>query len=80
MLPELGHFILILALCVALAQAVIPAMGFRHGRWEWMGLARPAAYMQFFLVLGSYGILTYSFIVHDFSVLYVANTSNSALP
>ena len=80
MLPELGQFILILALSVALLQAVIPAVGVRHGRREWAGLARPAAYLQFCLVSGAYGILTYSFIVHDFSVLYVANTSNSELP
>ena len=80
MLPELGQFILILALCVAIIQAVVPAMGLLRGRREWMGLAKPAAYLQFCLVAGSYGILTYSFIVHDFSVLYVANTSNSALP
>ena len=80
MLPELGQFILILAFSVALIQAVVPAMGLLRGRREWMGLARPAAYIQFCLVLGSYGILTYSFIVHDFSVLYVANTSNSELP
>ena len=80
MLPELGQFILILALSVAMIQAVVPAIGFWNRRREWMGLARPAAYMQFFLVLGAYSILTYSFIVHDFSVLYVANTSNSALP
>ncbi len=80
MLPELGQFILILALSVALVQAVVPALGLQRGRREWIGLARPAACLQFCLVLGSYGILTYSFIVHDFSVLYVANTSNSELP
>ena len=80
MLPEAGQFILILALCVALVQAVVPALGVQRGRREWMELARPAACLQFCLVLGAYGILTYSFIVHDFSVLYVANTSNSELP
>ncbi|MCG8378198.1 MAG: heme lyase CcmF/NrfE family subunit [Proteobacteria bacterium] len=80
MIPEIGHFILILALCVALVQAIIPGMGLLNRRLDWMNVAQPAAVLQFILVLISYSILTYSFIVHDFSVLYVANTSNSELP
>ncbi len=80
MIPELGHFVLILALSVALVQAIVPGMGVLRRRADWMAVARPAAYLQFFLVLSAYGILTYSFIVSDFSVLYVANTSNSELP
>jgi len=80
MIPELGHFALILALAVALVQAVIPGMGLLRRRVDWMAVAKPAALIQFTLVLLSYSVLTYSFIVHDFSVLYVANTSNSELP
>ena len=80
MIPELGHFTLILALAVALVQAVIPGMGLLLRRTDWMAVAKPACLLQFVLVLKAYGILTYSFIVHDFSVLYVANTSNSELP
>ncbi len=80
MIPEIGHFALILALSVALVQAIIPGMGVLRRRRDWMAMAQPAAYLQFLLVLAAYAILTYSFIVHDFSVLYVANTSNSELP
>ena len=80
MIPELGHFALILALAVALVQALIPGMGLLRRRADWMAVAKPAALLQFILVLAAYGILTYSFIIHDFSVLYVANTSNSELP
>jgi len=80
MIPELGHFALILALAVALVQAIIPGMGLLRRRADWMAVAKPAALIQFALVLFAYGILTYSFIVHDFSVLYAANTSNSELP
>ena len=80
MIPELGQFTLILALAVALVQAIIPGMGLLNRRMDWMAVARPAALLQFALVLAAYSILTYSFIVHDFSVLYVANTSNSELP
>ena len=80
MIPEIGHFALILALAVALVQAIIPGMGLLRRRADWMAVAKPAALIQFALVLLAYGILTYSFIVHDFSVLYAANTSNSELP
>ncbi len=80
MIPEAGLFALILALTVAVIQAIVPGMGLLRQREDWMAVAKPAAYLQFVLVLTAYGILTYSFIVHDFSVLYVANTSNSELP
>ncbi len=80
MIPELGHFALILALAVALIQAIIPGIGLLCRRADWMAVAKPAALLQFALVLLSYSILTYTFIVHDFSVLYAANTSNSELP
>ncbi|RKZ94528.1 MAG: c-type cytochrome biogenesis protein CcmF [Gammaproteobacteria bacterium] len=80
MIPELGHFALILALCVALVQAIIPGAGMLIQRSDWMAVAKPAAIIQFVLVLAAYSILTYSFIADDFSILYVANTSNSALP
>jgi cytochrome c-type biogenesis protein CcmF len=45
-----------------------------------MLLARPGAYVMFVLVMSAFGCLVASFINHDFSVLYVASNSNSALP
>ena len=80
MIPELGHLLLILALAVALIQGVAPMAGAQRGRSDWMALARPAAYLQFTLVLLSFACLTASFVRHDFSVLYVASNSNTALP
>ena len=80
MIPELGHLILILALAVALVQGVVPLLGAQRGRADWMALARPGAYLQFALVALSFVCLTVSFVRHDFSVLYVASNSNSALP
>ena len=80
MIPEFGHLILILALAVALVQGVVPMLGAQRGRADWMALARPAAYLQFGLVALSFVCLTASFVRHDFSVLYVASNSNSALP
>ena len=80
MIPELGHFILLLALGVALVQGAVPLAGAQRGRHDWMALARPTAYLQFVLVALSFICLTASFVRHDFSVLYVASNSNSALP
>lgn len=45
-----------------------------------MSLAQPAAWGQFAFLLFSFICLTYAFMVDDFSVAYVANNSNSALP
>ena len=80
MIPELGHFALLLALGVALLQGTLPIVGAARGRADWIGLARPAAQTQCLLVVFAFACLTASFVNNDFSVLYVASNSNSALP
>ena len=80
MIPEIGQFLLLLALGVSLVQGVLPLAGAQRGRADWMALARPASYAQFILVALAFVCLTASFVRHDFSVLYVASNSNSALP
>ena len=80
MIPELGHFALILALCVAVLLGTLPLLGAQQGRREWMVLARPAAQVFFLLVAASMAALAWSFYVSDFSVAYVAGHSNSLLP
>ncbi len=80
MIPEFGHYALILALCVALIQGVLPLVGAHQGRREWLMLARPAAQTVFLLLAIAFAILAWSFYVNDFSVLYVAEHSNSQLP
>ena len=80
MIPEVGHFALIVALSLALVQTVLPIWGAQTRTLQWMAVAKPAARGQFFFILLSYICLTYSFIINDFSVLYVANNSNTALP
>ncbi len=80
MIPELGHLFLFLALAVALAQAVVPLAGAQRGRTDWMALARPAAQLQALFVAAAFACLAASFMRNDFSVLYVASNSNSALP
>jgi cytochrome c-type biogenesis protein CcmF len=80
MIPEFGHYALILALCVAIIQGVLPLLGAYQGRREWIWLARPAAQTAFLLLATAFAILAWSFYVNDFSVLYVAEHSNSQLP
>src|SRR3954465_1803597 len=79
-IPELGHFSLIVALCIALTQAVLPLVGAARGNAVWMGVARPAAQGQFVFVAFAFACLAYAFISNDFSVLNVATNSNSSLP
>ncbi|HEX6016481.1 MAG TPA: heme lyase CcmF/NrfE family subunit, partial [Burkholderiaceae bacterium] len=80
MIPELGQVALLLALAVALVQGTLPIAGAARGNALWMALARPAAQAQCLLVAFAFGALAYSFANNDFSVLYVAQNSNSALP
>ncbi|MCF5742708.1 cytochrome c biogenesis protein CcsA, partial [Pseudomonas syringae] len=80
MIPELGQLAMILAFCFALVQAIIPLIGAWRGDRLWMSLARPAAWGQFSFLIFAFGCLTYAFMVDDFSVAYVAQNSNTALP
>jgi cytochrome c-type biogenesis protein CcmF len=80
MIPELGHFALIVALCIALTQAIIPLAGAARGNVLWMNVARPAAQGQFVFVAMAFACLAYSFVANDFSVVNVATNSNSSLP
>ena len=80
MIPELGHFSLILAFCLALALAIIPLLGVRFSNSAMLQMARPLAVGQWFFAVISYLCLTYAFIANDFSVQYVAANSNSSLP
>ena len=80
MLGELGNYCLVLALCVSIAQSIIPLMGTARQRQSWMMFGRSAAYVQWLLVVASYVILTYAFYLNDFSIAYVAKTSNLQQP
>ncbi|WP_455378814.1 heme lyase CcmF/NrfE family subunit [Petrachloros mirabilis] len=80
MIPEIGHFALILALCVAVVQAILPIWGASANHAGLMAVAKPAARAQFLLVAIAFGCLAYAFAVKDFSVLYVAANANSQLP
>ena len=80
MIPELGHFALILALAVALVQGTLPLVGASRGDLRLMALGRTAALTQAFLVLIAFGALTQAFVTSDFSVANVVANSHSAKP
>jgi len=80
MIPELGHFALILGLLLALVQSVLPLVGAQRGNRALMAVARPAAQAQFVFVALAFGCLAWSFLANDFSVLNVARNSYSRLP
>ncbi len=80
MIPELGHFALILALLVALVQGVLPLIGAKRRDAVLMGIAVPATRLQFLLVALAFGCLAWSFATSDFSVVNVAEHSNTQLP
>ena len=80
MIPELGHFSLIIALCLALTLGVLPILGAARNNPVLMGVARPLAYGQFVFIGLAFATLANAFLGNDFSVLYVAQHSNSQLP
>jgi cytochrome c-type biogenesis protein CcmF len=80
MIPELGHFALIMALCMAMIQSFFPIAGAARGNVAWMSLARPAARVQLVFLVIAFSALVHAFVTNDFSVVYVARNSNTMLP
>jgi cytochrome c-type biogenesis protein ccmF len=79
-IPEIGHFALILCLALSIVQGVLPLVGAAKGNRALMAVARPAAAANAFFSTVAIGCLAYSFYLSDFTVLNVANNSNSLLP
>ena len=80
MIPEIGHFSLILALVMAIILGTVPLLGSFRNNANYVALAKPMVYAQWFFVAISFACLVYAFVTNDFSVKYVVMTSNSALP
>jgi cytochrome c-type biogenesis protein CcmF len=80
MIVELGHFALILALCLAAVQSFFGIAGAQRNNTRWMEAVRPTVAGQFVFLVLSFVCLVFAFEQNDFSVLYVASTSNSQLP
>ncbi len=80
MIVEIGHYALVLALCAAIAQAIVPLWGARIGDAGLMGVGQSAALTQFALVALAFAALVNAHLTSDFSVLNVAENSHSAVP
>ena len=80
MIPELGHYSLVLALALGLIQSVVPVIGARKHDAVLMRLANSTALMQFFFVALSFAALTACFVTSDFSVSVVYENSHSLMP
>ncbi|MEY4592844.1 MAG: hypothetical protein RIR18_1739 [Pseudomonadota bacterium] len=80
MIPELGHFALILSFCLAFIGGVFPLIGAHKNNAAWVAMAKPTTRMMAFLASIAFACLVQAFIANDFSVLYVAQHSNSLLP
>ena len=76
MIVEIGHFALILALCVAVTQSAVPMIGAHQNNRGWMAVAGPTAVAQLGLLLISFFALMYAYVTSDFSVKNVAANSN----
>jgi cytochrome c-type biogenesis protein CcmF len=80
MIPEIGHYALVLALGIALIQALVPAWGARTRDPVLMGVAAATAPAQLLFVAVSFAALTWCYVASDFSVANVFENSHSAMP
>ena len=65
MIPEFGHLALILALCLAAAQAFFGILGAQRNDLLWMSAVRPTAVVQALFTLFAFACLAYAFLVRD---------------
>ena len=80
MIPELGHFSLILALMVAGSIGFFGLAGGHTGKTAWLAYNKPASRMLWVLIVFSFLCLLWAFQQNDFSVAYVANQSHTLMP
>ena len=80
MIAEIGHFALVLALMLALVQAVVPLIGARKRDRGLMRVAGSTALVQFGFVAVAFVALMACYVRSDFSVVNVAENSHSAMP
>jgi cytochrome c-type biogenesis protein CcmF len=79
-IPEIGHYALVLALALALIQSVVPLVGARLRDVALMQTAGTTAIAQFIFVSLSFAALVASYVTSDFSVMNVYENSHSLMP
>ncbi len=80
MIAELGTYSLILAMFLSALLAIIPLVGASRSSLILVNYARPLSVGVTLFIGISFAALVYAFVTNDFSVVYVANNSNTALP
>lgn len=80
MTANIGQISLIFALLMAFYQAIIPMFCSFKAQYTGMASARYLASGQFAFLCIAFACLTYAFLTNDFSIKYVASTSNRSLP
>ena len=80
MITETGHFVLILALALAVFQMIVPMYGAAKNDARLMATAQTSAIAQFLLVSLAFAALTRGYLVSDFTIKNVYANSHSAKP
>jgi len=80
MIPEIGHYALVLALALGVIQSVAPVIGAIYRDGPLMRLANSTAIIQFVFVAASFLALTICYVTSDFSVATVYENSHSMMP
>jgi cytochrome c-type biogenesis protein CcmF len=80
MIPEAGHFALILALMLAIAQATLPLVGAQRNNAPLMAVAGSTSLGQFVLILISFLCLMTAHVTSDFTVRNVVENSHTLKP
>ena len=80
MIVEIGHLCLIIALVLSLVLSVTPLLGVAKSNVTLMRTGESLAIGQFVFIAISTLAMVWAFVNDDFSVAYIAQNSNSALP
>ncbi|MBY0338224.1 MAG: heme lyase CcmF/NrfE family subunit [Acetobacteraceae bacterium] len=80
MIPELGHFALVLAAVLAVAQSSVPLIGAQRADARLMTLGAPLALAGFIACAIAFFALMWSYAVNDTTVVNVVQNSHSAKP
>ncbi|CAM4055638.1 heme lyase CcmF/NrfE family subunit [Psychrobacter arenosus] len=80
LITELGYFALLAAFVLAILQVVLPTLGIYRNEPAWQRLAPSLAWAQFVAMMLSFTALMAGFYYNDFSLVYVAQHSNTLLP
>ena len=80
MIAEFGHYALVLALGLALAQGTVPLVGAARRDAAMIGVAVPAALVQFLCISLAFAALIHAHVTSDFSLQNVYANSSAAKP